>query len=302
MDPINNSQTTPFQLPPGCRFHPSEEQLIRYYLTGKNTTGALSSSDHNVFGFNAIGELDLYGYEPFNLPDTACFGFGHGGRRRHWYCYTARVLKEKGRRKAGGGFWKRTGRVRDVVVGKDKVTLGRRTTFAFYLGNSSKSAVRTDWVMFEYALVDHLKASFVLCRVFVKSPSGNNASDHVISSCGEESVSAVRHVGIQHDGTATSDIVEANVHGDNSVDTKNEIPKISARLLSELDDQVMTHRGFVADFNFPLGIQAHNPVMSTSGSTRFVDGTTQGLMSILEEDFIELDDLVYPLLGIDQSG
>lgn len=43
-------------------------------------------------------------------------------------------------------------------------------------------------------------------------------------------------------------------------------------------------------------------VMSTSGSTRFVDGTTQGLMSILEEDFIELDDLVYPLLGIDQSG
>lgn len=106
----------------------------------------------------------------------------------------------------------------------------------------------------------HPQASFVLCRVFVKSPSGNNASDHVISSCGEESVSAVRHVGIQHDGTATSDIVEANVHGDNSVDTKNEIPKISARLLSELDDQVMTHRGFVADFNFPLGIQAHNPV------------------------------------------
>ena len=29
---------------------------------------------------------------------------GFGGRRRHWYCYMARVLKEKGRRKAGGGF------------------------------------------------------------------------------------------------------------------------------------------------------------------------------------------------------
>ena len=41
----------------------------------------------------------------------------------------------------------------------------------------------------------------------------------------------------------------------------------------------------------------------TSGSTMFVDGTTsQELISILEEDFIELDDLVYPLLGIDQSG
>lgn len=152
-----NSQTTPFQLPPGCRFYPSEEQLICYYLTNKNTSAALASSDHNIFGFNAIGELDLYGYEPFNLPDSACFGFGSGGRRRHWYCYTARVLKEKGRRKSGVGFWKRKGRVKDVVAGKDKVTLGRRTTFAFYLCNSSKSAVRTDWVMFEYALVDHLK-------------------------------------------------------------------------------------------------------------------------------------------------
>ena len=105
----------------------------------------------------------------------------------------------------------------------------------------------------------HLQASFVLCRVFVKSPR-NNASDHVISSCGEESVSAVRHIGIQHDGTTTPDIVEAKMHDDDSIDRKNEIPKISISLVPELGDQVMTHRGSVADFNFSSGIQPHNPV------------------------------------------
>lgn len=46
------------------------------------------------------------------------------------------------------------------------------------------------------------------------------------------------------------------------------------------------------------------PAALISGGTRFVaEGmTTQEFMSILDEDFIELDDLVSPLSGIDQSG
>ncbi|KAK7291108.1 hypothetical protein RIF29_06000 [Crotalaria pallida] len=155
-------------LPPGCRFYPSEELLLRYYLTNKNTarndTGNRNlnlnrvddDDDDDFYGSDLIRELDLYGYDPFELPDTACFSYGYGGRKRHWYCYTVRVLKDgTRRRRVKSGFWVKKGRVRDVFGGGGAV-LGRRTRFVFYVGNSTRSAVRTDWTLYEYALVNHL--------------------------------------------------------------------------------------------------------------------------------------------------
>lgn len=41
--------------------------------------------------------------------------------------------------------------------------------------------------------------------------------DNGLSSCAEETVSAVRHIGIQHNGFLTPDILEAKIHEDKSV-------------------------------------------------------------------------------------
>ena len=68
-----------------------------------------------------------------------------------------------------------------------------------------------------------LQASFILCRLFVKSTCRNNNSEHVLSSCGEGSVGTLRHIGIQHDGTITSGIGEGSVRDETSVDKKNEV-------------------------------------------------------------------------------
>lgn len=74
------------------------------------------------------------------------------------------------RRKAKGGNWRRSDRFRNVVLGPGgKVVLGTSNRFVLYLGSSVKSAVRTDWVLHEYAPVHHFEASFVLCEVYVKS-------------------------------------------------------------------------------------------------------------------------------------
>ncbi|XP_059636647.1 NAC domain-containing protein 72-like [Cornus florida] len=285
-----NPRPASFSLPPGCRFYPSEDQLVCYYLTSKNT-------DDGRFGFDYIREIDLYGHDPFDLPESACFRFGRGGRKRHWYCYTARVSKERGRRRAGGGYWKSSGRVRDVVgAGAGKVVVGTRRTFVFYLGNSPKTAKRTDFVMYEYALIDHHEASFVLCRIFVKSHGVNNISEHGLSSCGEESVATVRHIGIQYDGT---------VHDDNSVERKNEVLGFPMGLADELDDRVPAEAVAVASFQLPSNTQPNEPVMSSglSGNgTVFIDDlATQQLIAILEEDYIQLDDLLCPLSGIDNT-
>lgn len=47
-------------LPPGFRFHPTDEELITYYLESK-------ISDANFTG-RAIGDVDLNKCEPWDLP------------------------------------------------------------------------------------------------------------------------------------------------------------------------------------------------------------------------------------------
>lgn len=159
-------------LPPGCRFYPSEEELLHYYLPYKNNNKSLPLQLSSSFGLNpnfydTIKEINLYNFNPFELPVFTCFKFGFRGRKRHWYCYTERVNsseERKSRRKAGFGFWKMKGKGKDVIGNGGKVVLGRRKSFIFYMEKfHGKAAVRTDWVMYEYALISNLKVfSFLL--------------------------------------------------------------------------------------------------------------------------------------------
>jgi No apical meristem (NAM) protein len=47
-------------LPPGFRFHPTDNELVLYYLKRKLT--------HKPFHFEAVTEIDLYKYAPWELP------------------------------------------------------------------------------------------------------------------------------------------------------------------------------------------------------------------------------------------
>lgn len=57
--------------------------------------------------------------------------------------------------------------------------------------------------------VFHLQASFVLCCVFARSYCRNSAVEVGPSSLVEESVSTVRHIGIQHDGIVTPEFADS---------------------------------------------------------------------------------------------
>lgn len=50
-------------LPPGFRFHPTDEELITYYLVNK-------ISDSTNFTARAIGDVDLNKSEPWDLPGS----------------------------------------------------------------------------------------------------------------------------------------------------------------------------------------------------------------------------------------
>lgn len=48
------------ELPPGFRFHPTDEELITHYLCRKVVDGSFSAI--------AIGEVDMNKVEPWELP------------------------------------------------------------------------------------------------------------------------------------------------------------------------------------------------------------------------------------------
>lgn len=57
------------KLPPGFRFHPTDEELITYYLINK-------ISDASFTG-RAVADVDLNKCEPWDLPgiSSCCFNF-----------------------------------------------------------------------------------------------------------------------------------------------------------------------------------------------------------------------------------
>lgn len=56
VDKKDDTQT----LPPGFRFHPTDEELITYYLTNKIADAAFTG--------RAIADVDLNKSEPWDLP------------------------------------------------------------------------------------------------------------------------------------------------------------------------------------------------------------------------------------------
>ncbi|GAU20274.1 hypothetical protein TSUD_337550 [Trifolium subterraneum] len=67
------------QLPPGFRFHPSDAELIVHYLRNKVNSSPLPAS--------FIAEIDLYKYNPWELPSKSLFG------EEEWYFFTPRDRK-----------------------------------------------------------------------------------------------------------------------------------------------------------------------------------------------------------------
>uniref|UniRef100_A0A0D9WWW5 NAC domain-containing protein n=1 Tax=Leersia perrieri TaxID=77586 RepID=A0A0D9WWW5_9ORYZ len=126
-------------LPPGFRFHPTDEELVSHYLCAR----AAGRSPPVAI----IAEVDLYRHDPWDLPSMALFG------RREWYFFTPRDRKypngSRPNRAAGSGYWKATGADKPVVCGGR--TAGIKKALVFYHGKPPRG-VKTEWIMHEYRL------------------------------------------------------------------------------------------------------------------------------------------------------
>ncbi|TKY55078.1 CCR4-NOT transcription complex subunit 7/8 [Spatholobus suberectus] len=159
-------------LPPGFRFHPTDEELISHYLYKKVID--------TKFCARAIGEVDLNKSEPWDLP---CLFVGKAKMgEKEWYFFCVRDRKYptglRTNRATEAGYWKATGKDKEIFRGKSLV--GMKKTLVFYRGRAPKGE-KSNWVMHEYRLegkfsVHNLpktaKNEWVICRVFQKSSAG----------------------------------------------------------------------------------------------------------------------------------
>ncbi|XP_019177247.1 PREDICTED: NAC domain-containing protein 82-like isoform X2 [Ipomoea nil] len=151
-------------LPPGFRFHPTDVEIIVYYLKRK-------IMGKKLHFFEAISEINIYRFSPWDLPDKSSLK----SKDLEWYffCPRERKYNSGGRmnRATETGYWKTTGRDRPVVY--NERTVGMVKTLVFHEGHAPKGK-RTDWVIHEYRIEDEetLQDSYVLCKVFKKSGPG----------------------------------------------------------------------------------------------------------------------------------
>ncbi|THU52857.1 hypothetical protein C4D60_Mb10t08330 [Musa balbisiana] len=162
------------QLPPGFRFHPTDEELITYYLLKK----VLDSS----FTGRAIAEIDLNKCEPWELPEKAKMG------EKEWYFFSLRDRKYptglRTNRATDAGYWKATGKDREIYSSKTMSLVGMKKTLVFYKGRAPKGE-KSNWVMHEYRLEGKFayhflsrssKDEWVVSRVFQKCGCGGGSS------------------------------------------------------------------------------------------------------------------------------
>ncbi|XWS23310.1 hypothetical protein CRYUN_Cryun28dG0001300 [Craigia yunnanensis] len=169
-------------VPPGFRFHPTDEELLHYYLKKKLS--------FQKFDMEVIREVDLNKMEPWDLQERCRIG---STPQNEWYFFSHKDRKyptgSRTNRATNAGFWKATGRDKCIMNTYKKI--GMRKTLVFYRGRAPHGQ-KTDWIMHEYRLEDGddpqgdpSEDGWVVCRVFKKKnlfKVGNDGGSSINSS------------------------------------------------------------------------------------------------------------------------
>ncbi|XP_009411440.2 NAC domain-containing protein 37 [Musa acuminata AAA Group] len=170
-------------VPPGFRFHPTDEELVGYYLKKKVASQKID--------LDVIRDIDLYRIEPWDLQERCRIGYEE---QSEWYFFSHKDKKyptgTRTNRATMAGFWKATGR--DKAVHDKNKLIGMRKTLVFYKGRAPNGQ-KTDWIMHEYRLESEENGApqeegWVVCRAFKKR-----------ATCPARSVAAIWNSGYCYD-------------------------------------------------------------------------------------------------------
>ncbi|KAL2336314.1 hypothetical protein Fmac_010760 [Flemingia macrophylla] len=147
----------------GLGFRPTDEELVNYYLKHK-----LLNDDPSV---HVIPEVDLCQVEPWQVPvmlKESEIRFDDP----EWFFFSCLNFKYSNSkmvdRKTKHGFWKATGKDREVRTSDTNTVIGTKKTLVFYEGRVHRG-VKSNWVMHEYHLANpqfqQAQRTLVICHL-----------------------------------------------------------------------------------------------------------------------------------------
>ncbi|KAE8712987.1 Protein FEZ [Hibiscus syriacus] len=155
---------------PGFRFHPTDEELLGFYLRRK--------VDKKPLRIELIKQIDIYKFDPWDLPKASMVGGGgdHGSGEAvsYFFCKRGRKYRNSVRpnRVTGSGFWKATGIDKPVYAqassrpaGQGHACIGLKKTLVYYRGAAGKGT-KTDWMMHEFRLATDDNSNVGSCGGF----------------------------------------------------------------------------------------------------------------------------------------
>ncbi|XP_052723958.1 NAC domain-containing protein 62 [Vigna angularis] len=154
----------------GFGFRPTEEELVDYYLRHR-----LLGDDPQV---HVIPDIDLCEVEPWDVPML----FGESDVQfdfREWFFFSPVGFKYSNTKRINRttkcGFWKPTGKDREIRSSDSNILIATKKTLVYYKGRVSR-AEKSNWVIHEYHAVTFHESqrTFVLCRL-MKKPGGTTA-------------------------------------------------------------------------------------------------------------------------------
>ncbi|KAF5775118.1 putative transcription factor NAM family [Helianthus annuus] len=255
---------------PGFRFSPTDDELISYYLKKK-----LQGCDNCV---DIIPEVDFCRHEPWDLPGLSIIRSDN-----EWFFFSARGKKypngSQSKRATQSGYWKATGKERNVKSGA--VTIGTKRTLVFHTGRAPKGE-RTEWIMHEYCMSDTCQEALVVCRLrrngdFRVNESPRGSSDHRISPAADN----------DHDHSATNECANNTQIDGDGFDDENAIKSCSmeskssyrSHSIEQNDSESVSDQQLIDDF--PDGF-----------STPYKEGDNEDdcFADIMKDDIIKLDE------------
>ncbi|XLR29676.1 hypothetical protein HN51_049553 [Arachis hypogaea] len=233
---------------PGFRFHPTDEELVGFYLRRKVEKKPLK--------IELIKHVDIYKYDPWDLP----IGSSMGEKEWYFFCIRGRKYRNSIRpnRVTGSGFWKATGIDKPIYSanynynnnnsnnnnnnnnskehGDHHECIGLKKSLVYYRGSAGKGT-KTDWMMHEFRLPPnnnngakllsnnqeannatkdlHEAEVWTLCRIFKRIPTYKkytpNLKDSSTSPLMNKPINNINH---QTDSSVTS--ISCSLESDNN--------------------------------------------------------------------------------------
>ncbi|XP_054824025.1 NAC domain-containing protein 83-like [Prosopis cineraria] len=151
------------RMPVGYRFRPTEQELVAYYLHHR-----LKIDNPSIYA--AIPEIDVCKFEPWDLlawasatsvtefDDSECYFFT---RCDYKYSKSTRF-----NRTTSAGFWKVTGKDRNICDRDTNNVIGIKRILVFHEGRFSHK-IKSNWVIHEYhnIMLPSNQRTHVLCRL-----------------------------------------------------------------------------------------------------------------------------------------